>query len=199
MIVDLCAGNGAVGLFASASTAADIVEIEIQDRLADMARRSVQLNELDQQVRVINDDLANTLNYLKPSSADLIFCNPPYFKLDEKSRVNESEHYLLARHEIATNLNDICRVSQQLLKTNGHLAMVHRPDRFFEITETMKKYNLMPKRIRFVYPKADKEANILLIDAIKDGKTGGEKFLPPLILHHADGTYTDEVGKIYYG
>jgi tRNA1(Val) A37 N6-methylase TrmN6 len=198
-ILDLCAGNGAVGLFASSSTNADIIAIEIQDRLADMARRSVQLNDLDQQVRVINDDLSNTLNYLNPSSTELIFCNPPYFKLDESSRVNESEHYLLARHELATNLDEICKISQQVLKTNGHLAMVHRPERFIEIVETMKKYHLVPKRIQFVYPKADRDANMLLIDAIKDGKLGGEKFLPPLILHKADGTYTDEVYQIYYG
>jgi tRNA1(Val) A37 N6-methylase TrmN6 len=198
-IVDLCAGNGAVGLFASSSTNASIVAIEIQERLADMAMRSVQLNALEQQVRVINDDLANTLNYLTPSSTDLVFCNPPYFKLDEGSRVNESEHYLLARHEFATNLDEICKISQQLLKTNGHLAMVHRPERFIEIVETMTKYNLVPKRIQFVYPKADRDANILLIDAIKDGKPGGEKFLPPLILHKPDGTYTDEVYQIYYG
>lgn len=139
-------------------------------RLADMAMRSVQLNGLEQQVRVIQDDLAKTLDHLNPSSTDLIFCNPPYFKLDEHSRINESEHYLLALHELATNLDDICRISQQLLKTNGHLAMVHRPDRFFEIIQTMTQYNLVPKRIQFVYPKADRDANILLIDAIKDGK-----------------------------
>lgn len=198
-IVDLCAGNGAVGLFASRSTAATIVAIEIQERLADMAKRSVQLNHLEQQVRVIQDDLSHALQHLTPSSTDLIFCNPPYFKLAERSRKNESEHYLLARHEMTTNLDDICRISQQLLKTNGHLAMVHRPDRFFEIIDTLTKYKLVPKRIQFVYPKADKEANILLIDAIKDGKPGGEKFLPPLILHQSDGRYTDEVGQIYYG
>jgi len=198
-IVDLCAGNGAVGLFASSSTTATILEVELQERLADMAQRSVALNDLGEQVKVIHDDLANTLRHIKPSSTDLIFCNPPYFKLDEKSRVNESEHYLLARHELATNLDMICKVSQQLLKTNGHLAMVHRPDRFFEIIETMKKYHLVPKRIQFVYPKADRDANILLIDAIKDGKPGGEKFLPPLIIHKLDGSYTDEVHHIYYG
>src|SRR5574337_976884 len=183
-IVDLCAGNGAVGLFASSSTTATILEVELQERLADMAQRSVALNDL---------------RHVNPSSTDLIFCNPPYFKLDEKSRVNESEHYLLARHELATNLDMICKVSQQLLKTNGHLAMVHRPDRFFEIIETMKKYHLVPKRIQFVYPKANRDANILLIDAIKDGKPGGEKFLPPLIIHKLDGSYTDEVHHIYYG
>ena len=77
--------------------------------------------------------------------------------------------------------------------------MVHRPDRFYESIQTMTKYKLVPKRIQFVYPKADRDANILLIDAIKDGKPGGEKFLPPLILHKLDGSYTDEVHQIYYG
>jgi tRNA1(Val) A37 N6-methylase TrmN6 len=199
LIVDLCAGNGAVGLFASRNTKADIVAIEIQERLAEMATRSIRLNHLAQQMRVIHDDLSNALTHLVPSSVDLIFCNPPYFKLNDKSRTNESEHYLLARHELTTNLADVCKMSQQLLKTNGHLSMVHRPERFFEIIEIMRSYNLMPKRIQFVYPKANREANILLIDAIKDGKLGGEKFLPPLILHKADGTYTDEVAQIYYG
>ena len=77
--------------------------------------------------------------------------------------------------------------------------MVHRPDRFFEIIDKMKAHNLIPKRIQFVYPKANQAANILLIDAIKDGKAGGEVFLPPLIVHGEDGAYTEEIRKIYYG
>ena len=199
LIVDMCAGNGAVGLFAASNTKADIVEIEIQERLADMAKRSVNLNQLENQVTGINDNLNNSLNYLKPSSVDLLFCNPPYFKVDPESNINDNEHYTLARHEITTDLDQILDMSQKLLKTNAHLAMVHRPDRFFEIIEKMKKRRLIPKRIQFVYPKKNAEANILLIDAIKDGKSGGEKFLSPLILHDNDGNYTKEVHEIYYG
>ncbi|MGM9887321.1 MAG: tRNA1(Val) (adenine(37)-N6)-methyltransferase [Lactococcus sp.] len=198
-IVDLCAGNGAVGLFASSRTKASIIELELQERLAKMAERSISLNGLDEQMSVINDNLNQAMKYFSNSSTDLIFCNPPYFKVGEDSHLNESQHYTLARHELATNLDEIFEISKKLLKSNGHLAMVHRPERFFEIVDKMRANNLQPKWIQFVYPKADLPANILLIDAIKDGKPGGEIFLPPLIVHHEDGSYTKEIEEIYYG
>ena len=199
MIVDLCAGNGAVGLFASTRTKASIVGVEIQERLADMAERSIQLNGLSDRMFMITDDLKNLPQYFPGSKIDIILCNPPYFKVDEHSNLNESRHYLLARHEISTNLDQICHVAQRTLKSNGRLAMVHRPDRFLDIIETMKHYNLAPKRIQFVYPKRHKEANMLLIEAIKDGSLDGLKILPPLFIHEEDGSYTPEIHEIYYG
>lgn len=198
-IVDLCSGNGAVGLFASSQTKAHITLVELQERLADMARRSISLNHLEEQVTIVNDDLKNLLEHVPRSQIDLILCNPPYFKASETSIKNLSEHYLLARHEITTNLDEICRVSQQALKTNGRLAMVHRPDRFLEIIDTLKAYKLAPKRIQFVYPKVGKEANMLLIEAIKDGSLEGLKILPPLFVHNEDGSYTKEISEIYFG
>ncbi|EHJ52061.1 GIY-YIG nuclease family protein [Streptococcus macacae] len=199
LIVDLCSGNGAVGLFASTQTKAKIIEIELQKRLANMAQRSIELNQLQNQVSMINDDLKNLMQYVPRSGVDLIICNPPYFKATKTSKKNLSEHYLLARHEIATNLKEICKVSQQALKTNGRLAIVHRPDRFLEIIATLQKYKLAPKRIQFVYPKLGKEANMLLIEAIKDGSADGLKILPPLIVHKDNGDYTDDVFEIYFG
>ena len=199
MIVDLCAGNGAVGLFASTRTKASIVGVEIQERLADMAERSIQLNGLSDRMFMITDDLKNLPQYFPGSKIDIILCNPPYFKVDKHSNLNESRHYLLARHEISTNLDQICHVAQRTLKSNGRLAMVHRPDRFLDIIETMKHYNLAPKRIQFVYPKRHKEANMLLIEAIKDGSLDGLKILPPLFIHEEDGSYTPEIHEIYYG
>ncbi|MCI6870955.1 tRNA1(Val) (adenine(37)-N6)-methyltransferase [Streptococcus hyointestinalis] len=199
LIVDLCSGNGAVGLFASHQTKAQIVEVELQERLADMAQRSITLNQLDAQVTMVNDDLKNLLQHVKRSSVDLIFCNPPYFKTSETSKKNLSPHYLLARHEITTNLEEICAISQQALKTKGRLAMVHRPDRFLEIIDTLRRYKLAPKRIQFVYPKSGKDANMLLIEAIKDGSQDGMKILPPLIIHKDNGDYTDAIFSIYYG
>ncbi|MBY5033932.1 tRNA1(Val) (adenine(37)-N6)-methyltransferase [Streptococcus gallolyticus] len=199
LIVDLCSGNGAVGLFASTMTKAQIVQVELQERLADMNQRSIVLNQLEQQVSVINDDLSNLTQHMDHSKVDLILCNPPYFKVDEQSNLNQSQHYLLARHEITTNLDAICRTAQQVLKSNGRLAMVHRPDRFLDILDTLKRYKLAPKRIQFVYPKASKEANMLLIEAIKDGSTQGLKILPPLIVHEENGDYTKEIHEIYYG
>lgn len=199
LIVDLCSGNGAVGLFASTMTAAPIVQVELQERLAEMNQRSIVLNNLEEQVSVINDDLAKLPEHLGHSQVDLILCNPPYFKVDKHSNLNQSEHYLLARHEITINLETICKTAQQVLKSNGRLAMVHRPDRFLEILETLERHQLAPKRLQFVYPKANKDANMLLIEAIKDGARSGFKVLPPLIVHKENGDYTDDIHALYYG
>lgn len=199
LIVDLCSGNGAVGLFASTRTKAPIIEVEIQERLADMAVRSIHLNHLEDQVQMIHDDLKNLLNHVPRTGVDLILCNPPYFKVSETSKKNVSEYYLLARHEITTNLEEICDIARHALKSNGRLAMVHRPDRFLDIIDTMRQYNLAPKRIQFVYPKMGKDANMLLIEAIKDGSTDGLKILPPLFVHKENGEYTDDIFEIYYG
>lgn len=199
LIVDLCSGNGAVGLFASTRTKAPIIEVEIQERLADMAERSIHLNHLEDQVQMIHDDLKNLLNHVPRTGVDLILCNPPYFKVLETSKKNVSEYYLLARHEITTNLEEICDIARHALKSNGRLAMVHRPDRFLDIIDTMRQYNLAPKRIQFVYPKMGKDANMLLIEAIKDGSTDGLKILPPLFVHKENGEYTDDIFEIYYG
>lgn len=199
LIVDLCSGNGAVGLFASTRTKAPITLIELQERLADMAKRSIQLNQLDDQVTMVQDDLKNLLQHVPRSQVDLILCNPPYFKSTKTSKKNQSEHYLLARHEITTNLDEVCEVSRHALKSNGRLALVHRPDRFLEILDTLRRYRLAPKRIQFVYPKRGKEANMLLIEAIKDGSTDGMKVLPPLVVHQDNGDYTDDIFEIYFG
>lgn len=199
LIVDICSGNGAIGLFASTRTKAPIIEVEIQERLADMAERSIHLNHLEDQVQMIHDDLKNLLNHVPRTGVDLILCNPPYFKVSETSKKNVSEYYLLARHEITTNLEEICDIARHALKSNGRLAMVHRPDRFLDIIDTMRQYNLAPKRIQFVYPKMGKDANMLLIEAIKDGSTDGLKILPPLFVHKENGEYTDDIFEIYYG
>lgn len=199
LIVDLCSGNGAVGLFASTRTQAPIVLVELQKRLADMARRSIALNQLEDQVKMVQDDLKNLLDHVPRSQVDLILCNPPYFKASETSKKNVSEHYLLARHEIATNLEEICSVARHALKSNGRLAMVHRPDRLLDILDSLRNYNLAPKRLQFIYPKEGKEANMLLIEAIKDGSTDGFRILPPLFVHQENGDYTKAIREIYFG
>ncbi|MGT2887056.1 tRNA1(Val) (adenine(37)-N6)-methyltransferase [Streptococcus didelphis] len=198
LIVDLCSGNGAVGLFVSKKTKASILEVEIQARLANMAQRSILLNNLQDQVKMVCDDLKNLLNYVPRSGVDLMLCNPPYFKSSQSSKKNISEYYLLARHEITTNLQEICQVARHTLKSNGRLAMVHRPDRFIEILDCLRANGLAPKRIQFVYPKMGKDANMLLIEAIKDGSIDGMKILPPLVVHKDNGDYTDTIKKLYF-
>jgi len=195
-IVDLCAGNGAVGLLASELTTAQIVEIELQEKLSALTEKSIALNGLTERMSVITDDLKNSLQHLQPSSVDLIFCNPPYFKANTGAQ-NVNPHHDMARHELTMTFDDIATVSRQLLKDKGHLALVHRPERFFEIIEKLRAANLQPKRIQFVYPKADTSANLVLIDAIKNGSENGEKFLPPLVVYDAEGNYTPQLTEIY--
>lgn len=198
-IVDLCAGNGAVGLFMSKKTPATITGIEIQERLADMGRRSIQLNDLTSQISLETLDLADVTTLIKKDSVDLVTCNPPYFKDLPTNVANPNPHLAIARHEIKTTLDGVIKEAAALLKFNGKLAMVHRPDRFLDIIETMKKYNIIPKRVQFVYPKNGKEANTVLVEGIRQGKPDGLKILPPLVVYDDNGDYLSEVGGMLFG
>ncbi|QIL46108.1 tRNA1(Val) (adenine(37)-N6)-methyltransferase [Vagococcus coleopterorum] len=198
-IVDLCAGNGAVGLFMSRKTAAHITGIEIQERLADMGRRSILLNDLGQQLSIETLDLVNTTQIIKKDSVDLITCNPPYFKDLPTNVANPNPHLAIARHEIKTSLDGVIKEAAGLLKFNGKLALVHRPERFVDIIETMKKYQIIPKRVQFVYPKEGKEANTVLVEGINQGKPDGLKILPPLVVYDAQGDYLPEVRGMLFG
>lgn len=198
-IVDLCAGNGAVGLFISRKTKAQIYQIELQEKLADMAQRSIQLNHLEKQMTVYPIDLKESLTKIPADSVDLLLCNPPYFKNIETGVKNPNPHLAIARHEIHTNLEEVIQMSSKLLKMNGRFAMVHRPDRFLDIIECLRNNRIAPKRIQFVYPKPNKEANILLIEGIKDGKLDGFKVAPPLFAYDERGNYTQEVSDMLYG
>lgn len=198
-IVDLCAGNGAVGLFASAKTQGHITAVEIQPRLADMAQRSVVLNDLTQQMTVLNEDLLEITRQLPKDSVDTVLCNPPYFKDRPQSVKNPNPHLAIARHELSANLYQILAVTSDLLKMNGKAYFVHRPERLDDLFSTMATNRLAPKRIRFVHPKAQREANMVLIEMIKDGKRNGVRIMPPLVVYRDDGEYREEVHTLLYG
>ena len=193
-VVDLCAGNGAVGLFLTSKTKASIAAVEIQPKLAEMAKRSVKLNSLEQQVTVLNLDLNDSLKYLKK-----VTCNPPYFSDLPTSKKNPNPYLALARHEITVTLAQTIEMSSALLKTKGKAYFVHRPDRLFEIFECMQKNRLAPKKVQLVYPKEGREANMVLVEAIKDGRKGGLRFLPPITVYQANDEYTPEMRGILYG
>ncbi|MBO2729198.1 tRNA1(Val) (adenine(37)-N6)-methyltransferase [Lactiplantibacillus plantarum] len=198
-IVDLCAGNGAVGLFASAKTQGHITAVEIQPRVADMAQRSVVLNDLTQQMTVLNEDLLEITRQLPKDSVDTVLCNPPYFKDRPQSVKNPNPHLAIARHELSANLDQILAVTSDLLKMNGKAYFVHRPERLDDLFSTMATNRLAPKRIRFVHPKAQREANMVLIEMIKDGKRNGVRIMPPLVVYRDDGEYGEEVHTLLYG
>ncbi|GAF41226.1 methyltransferase [Agrilactobacillus composti DSM 18527 = JCM 14202] len=199
-IYDFCAGNGAVGLFVSAKTKAQIHLVEIQPELADMAQRSVALNHLEAQLTVENQPVQNLTQQLAHDSVDYITCNPPYFRVQELSRQNPNPHLAIARHELKITIEDVIQVSSQVLKTNGKLALVFRPDRLDELFQLFKTYHFAPKRIRFIYPKADddKDANMVLVEALKNGRPNGVKILKPLFAYN-HGQYSSEVQALLYG
>lgn len=198
--VDLCSGNGAVGLFMSHKTRGKIWEIELQPRLADMAKRSVELNNLENKIEVVNDDLDNATNYISKDSVDVITCNPPYFPNLDNSKKNPNKYLAIARHEITTNLDKINIVCSDLLKTNGKVFFVYRPDRLLELLDSMKSHDIMPKVIQFIHPRKQKDANMVLIEGIKSGKNGGTKVLPPITVYQDESNdYTDYVRNVLYG
>ncbi|ASS89705.1 MAG: tRNA1(Val) (adenine(37)-N6)-methyltransferase [Bacillaceae bacterium] len=197
-LIDLCTGNGVIPLLLSTRTKGTITGVEIQKRLFDMAVRSVQYNHLEHQIKIIHGDILDMPKQLGYGKFDVVTCNPPYFKTPGQEELNKNEYFAIARHEILCTLEDAIRVSSQLVRPGGKVAFVHRPGRFLEMIELMKKYRVEPKRIRFVYPKLGKEANTLLVEGIKDGNPD-LKILPPLIVYDDQNNYTDEVQKILYG
>lgn len=190
--LDLCSGSGVVAiLFSWKNKIKESFIIELQERLADMAKRSIEANNLN--IRVINDDLKNCLKHFSQESLDVITVNPPYNILPKIIAENEIS---IATHELKTTLSDIVLTASKLLKFGGKLFMVHRADRLSDIIFELKKCKLEPKRLQIVYPKAEKEPNLILIEA-KKGAKSGIKILEPLILMNQDGTETEQLKKIY--
>ena len=197
-LVDLCAGNGVIPLLLSSRTKGHIHGVEIQERLHDMAVRSVQYNNLSEQITMHHEDLNKILPVLGHDKYDVVTCNPPYFLTPAKEIQNDNMHYAIARHEIMCTLEDVVRVSSQLLKQGGKAAFVHRPGRLLDILTLMRKYRIEPKRLQFVYPKAGREANTILVEGIKGGSPD-LKLLPPLVVYKDNNEYTEELKEIIDG
>lgn len=197
-ILDIGCGNAPIPLILSTKTRAHIVGVEIQKEVYELAKQSIIINHLENQIDIINMDIKDFYNQKESDLFDIITCNPPFFKVQESSHLNESDYKTIARHETSLNLEDICMIARKLLKNNGKLALVHRPERLLEILTTMKKYNIEPKKIQFIYPKENKAANIILIEGSKNGKSG-LKILPPLFIHNPDGSYTEKMKSYFEG
>lgn len=195
-VLDLCSGNGIIPILLSdKSPASEIIGLELQPSVAEMAARSVKLNALEDKIRMICGDLNEALSFFKRSSFNNITCNPPYKEAGGGLK-NTNTSKMLARHEITCTLDDILRISAALLVPGGKLCMVHRPERLIDLVCTMRQYRLEPKRLRFVHPAAGKTANLLLIEAVRNGRP--KLFLdPPLYIYEENGTYTEEVNRIY--
>lgn len=196
-ILDLCSGNGAIALLLSTRTKVKIIGLEIQDRLFDMARRSVQSNDLTEQIEMVHGDLRDFHKTVGYGVFDAITVNPPYLP-PSAGEQNVNEHMAIARHEIHCTLEDVVASCSKLVRNGGKVAMVHRPARLMDMLILMRQYRLEPKRIRFVHPRLHEEANMVLVETIKDGKPE-VRMLPPLIVYNENNQYVDELMEIYYG
>lgn len=195
-ILDLATGNAPIPMLLTYRTNAKIYGVEIQRVIYNLGIISVKENNMHNQITLINDDAKNLTNDFESDTFDVITCNPPYFKTTDDNFKNNNKVKSLARHEDFLNLEDVLVISRKLLKNNGRIALVHRTERFVEILNTMQKYNIEPKRVRFIYSKENKNSNLVLIEGIKNGKPG-LKLLPPLIIYAADGNYTKEVSLMF--
>lgn len=195
-ILDMCTGNAPIPLILSTKTDAKIYGVELQKEVYDLAKETIKINNLDNQIELINDNIKNLKKIFDTETFDIITCNPPYFKKKDDSIINENKVKSIARHEIEMKLEDVMIISKALLKNEGSLALVHRTDRLIEIIELMKKHNIEPKRMRLIYPKVNIESNLVLIDGRKNGKEG-LKILPPLYIHNDDNSYTSEVLEMF--
>ena len=206
--VDLGAGTGIISILLAAKTnLRKIIGVEVQDDVADMAKRSVKLNNLQDIIEIRNLNIKDILkdnieikqkekstNLIK-ESFDFVVTNPPYKKLDT-GKTNENEYKYISRHEVTANLEDFIKVSKYLLKDKGTFFMVHRPDRLVDIIELMRKYKIEPKRLRFVHSTIENEPALVLIKGIKNARPF-LKIEKPLIIYNKNGEYTDEIHRIY--
>ncbi len=195
-VLDLGTGTGIIPILLEAKTKGQhFTGLEIQPDSADMARRSVAFNHLEEKIDIIDGDIKDASTIFGASSFDIVTTNPPYM-IGQHGLTNPDEAKAIARHEVLCTLEDVVRESAKILKPGGHFFMVHRPFRLSEICCCMTKYGIEPKRMQLVYPFVDKEPNMVLIEGIRGGKPRMtvEK---PLIVYKEPGVYMDEIYDIY--
>ncbi len=195
-IADLGTGTGILAILLSGKTQdTQIVGVEIQKEVAEMANKSILLNNLENRIQIICEDIKNLKAKYEQGSFDAIVTNPPYKKVGT-GKINKKDKKIISRHEITANLEDFISISNYLLKDHGSIYMVHRPERIADIFVLLRKYKLEPKVLKIVYPTLEKSPNLILIKAVKNSKPF-LKVEKPLIVYTNEGNYTDEIFKIY--
>lgn len=195
-IIDIGTGNGILPLLISAKKSTKhITGIEIQKELYELAKKNVEYNKLQNLIDIQNIDVCNVHNVFEKESFDTVVTNPPY-KKQGSGIINDNKYIQIAKHEITCTLEDIIRQSNYLLKDQGELYMVHRPDRLVDIIYEMRKYNLEPKIIQYVHSKISQPPVLILIQAVKNAKPF-LKTLEPIIIYNDEGKYTQMIYDIY--
>lgn len=194
--LDLGTGTGIIPILLEAKTKGKhFSALEIQEESADMARRSVAYNDLSDKIEIITGDIKEASKIFKAASFDVVTTNPPYMN-HHHGLVNPNLPKAIARHELLCTLEDVIREGAKVLRPGGRFYMVHRPTRLVEIINVLTKYKLEPKRLKMVHPYVDKEPNMVLIEAVRGGKSM-LKVEAPLVVYQAPNVYTDEIYDIY--
>lgn len=195
-VIDLGTGTGIIPILLEAKyEGKHYIGLEIQEEMANMADRSVRLNGLEDRIEIVKGDIRRARELFGLSVFDVVTCNPPYMN-DAHGLKNPELPKAIARHEVLCTLEDVVREGAGILKPGGHFFMVHRPHRLIEIISTLVRYKLEPKRIKMVHPFVDKDANMVLIEAVRGGKSM-VKVEPPLVVYRDVGVYTDEIYQVY--
>lgn len=195
-VLDMGTGTGIIPLLLSAKTEGEhFTALEIQKEIADMAARSVAFNHLEEKIEIVNGDIKEASRIFGAASFDVVTTNPPYMN-DAHGLKNPTEVKAISRHEILCTLDDVVREGAKVLKPGGRMYMVHRPHRLIEIITAMKQYKMEPKRMKMVHPFKDKEANMVLIEAVRGGGSW-LKMEAPIVVYKEPGVYTDEIYEIY--
>lgn len=194
-VVDLGTGTGIIPVLISGKSRADIIiGVEIQEEVAEMATRSVKLNDLEDRVIILNEDLNNITSLIGKNTVDVVVSNPPY--MHSKGIINENDKKAISRHGIMCDLEDIFRVSKDILKPNGKLYMINRTLRLVDMMVYARNHNLEPKTMKFVHSKIGKAPKLVLVEFVKCAKPE-VKVLEPLYIYKEDGSYTDQTLAIY--
>ncbi len=172
VIIDFCTGNAPIPLILSTKINQQIIGFEIQEEIAELAKKSIEYNNLDNKIKIINDNINNALSYIDKSSVDIISCNPPYFKISDSKVMNEDKLLRIARHEVHLKLENIFKIASDLLKTNGKLHLIHRVNRVDDIINLANIYNIRVKEIILIDTKNDFDFSIALIKCVKNSKSG---------------------------
>lgn len=195
-VLDLGTGTGIIPILLEAKTEGErFSALEIQKESADMAKRSVQLNHLEKKIEIVCGDIKEASVIFGKSVFDVVTSNPPYIN-DRHGLKNPDMPKAIARHEVLCSLEDVVREAAMVLRPGGRFYMVHRPHRLIEIINVLTKYKLEPKRMKFVHPYIDKEANMVLIEAVRGGKAM-VKLEAPIVVFKEEGVYSDEIKGIY--
>ena len=195
-VIDLCTGTGIVSFLVYGKyKPQEVIGLEIQDDMVEMANRSSKLNDTSDIVKFVQGDLKDKALLDSLGRFDVVTVNPPY-KLEKSGIVNPNDKYAIARHEVMCNLDNVIEACRIVLKDNGRLYMVHRPERLADIFCIMRKYKIEPKRVQMVHPNTKKPANILLVEGQRDGGAY-LKWEPPIYVYNDDGSFSKEINEIY--